>query len=111
MKLNNEQNTADNGEYCITVDNTEASVPSTSNINVSKDHLPVKEKPKLLLAIYDGPQIIDKIIFAREASKWKQKLNSCYANYQGSKLSCQDTHLPDNLPNIVMKRKSPLIML
>ena len=50
-KLTNEQYNADNGACFITVENTEASVPSTSNITVLKDQL---------LDIYDGPQIVKK---------------------------------------------------
>ena len=45
-KMTNEQGTTDNGTCLITVDNTEASVPSTSNITVLKDRL---------LQIYDVP--------------------------------------------------------
>ena len=59
----------------------------------------------MLLENYDGPEIGDNIALARELGKWARKINSCYANLQGSKLSCQDYLFPDNLPNIMFGPK------
>ena len=75
-KSNYEQDTANNIEYHITVDNTEASVPSTSNIIVSKGQLLDKEKSKSLLVFYDGPEIRDNSRHARELNESKKKINS-----------------------------------
>ena len=77
--MTNEKGTTDNGASLIMVDNTEASVPSTSNITNIKDRL---------LQIYDGPEIVNKICNAELAARWKHKLNKCYAIVEGSKLSC-----------------------
>ena len=49
--------------------------------------------------------MLDNLVLARKNRDWKKKLNSCYYNYQGSKFSCQDSRLPDNLPNIVFDRR------
>ena len=58
-----------------------------------------------MLAIYDGPKSTDNVSFARELRKWIRKINSYYANFQGSNLTCQDSFFPDSLPKIVFDRR------
>ena len=80
-KTNYEQNTGDNVSYFIAAESTEASVPSPSNIIVSKEKLRGKDKTKLLLTFYDDGKILDDIVLARRQRQWEKKLNGCYASY------------------------------
>ena len=102
---NNEQDTVHSVTSFIKADNTEASVPSTSNISASKEQLKGKENPKSLLDYYDGIKSTDKISLQREKGKWRRKINSCYTNFQCSNLTCKDSRLPDNLPQIMFDRR------
>ena len=86
-KSNNEQDIPDNVVSFITSDNTEASVPSTSNIIVSNEQLQSKDKPNWLLDYYDDLKSTENMSLQREESKWRRKINSCYPNLQGSNLT------------------------
>ena len=65
------------------------------------EQLEGQQKPTSLLDMYNGPESIDNVLFERKLDKWTRKLNSCYANIQGSNLTCQDSRLPDKLSKIV----------
>ena len=78
----------------IIVDNTEASIPSPSHTIVSNDR-------DWLLWLYDDEEKLDTITVDEMNRDWKKKLNIWYAIFQGSRLSCQDNKLPENLINVV----------
>ena len=66
-KQNYKQDTADNVASIITADDTEASIPSNSNIIVSKEQLGGKEKSKCCQKIMMVPKL-ETILYFKEGS-------------------------------------------